>query len=89
MSVVFSFVLCMSYNVMAVIYFSTYFNKWLLLLFIYFFFFFLQLRFSTDNNNNNDIRENIAHKFSGKWIRNGFLKKETEGMLFAQLRSRH
>ena len=26
---------------------------------------------------------NIAHKFSGKWIRNGFLKKETEGMLFA------
>ena len=25
----------------------------------------------------------IAHKFSGKWIRNGFLKKETEGMLFA------
>ena len=27
---------------------------------------------------------NIAHEFSGKWIRNGFLKKETgEGMLFA------
>ena len=25
---------------------------------------------------------NVAHKFSGKWIRNGFLK-ETEGMLFA------
>ena len=25
----------------------------------------------------------IAHKFSGKWIRNGLLKKETEGMLFA------
>ena len=23
------------------------------------------------------------HKFSGKWIRNGFLKKEMEGMLFA------
>ena len=27
--------------------------------------------------------KNIAHEFSGKWIRNGFLKKETEGMLFA------
>ena len=26
---------------------------------------------------------NIVHEFSGKWIRNGFLKKETEGMLFA------
>ena len=26
---------------------------------------------------------NIAHEFSGKWIRNGFLKKETECMLFA------
>ena len=26
---------------------------------------------------------NIAHKLSGKRIRNGFLKKETEGMLFA------
>ena len=26
---------------------------------------------------------NIAHKFSGKWIRNGFLKKEAEGMLSA------
>ena len=26
---------------------------------------------------------NIAHEFSGKWIRNGFLKKEKEGMLFA------
>ena len=26
---------------------------------------------------------NIAHKFSEKWIRNGFFKKETEGMLFA------
>ena len=25
---------------------------------------------------------NIAYDFSGKWIRNGFLKKETEGMLF-------
>ena len=24
----------------------------------------------------------IAHKFSGKWIRNRFLKKETERMLF-------
>ena len=23
-----------------------------------------------------------AHKFSEKWIRNGFLKKETEGLLF-------
>ena len=22
---------------------------------------------------------NIAHEFAGKWIRNGFLKKETEG----------
>ena len=26
---------------------------------------------------------NIAHQFSGKYIKNGFLKKETEGMLFA------
>ena len=26
---------------------------------------------------------NIVHDFSGKWIRNGFLKKETEGMLFS------
>ena len=26
---------------------------------------------------------NIAQEFSGKWIRNGFLKKEIEGMLFA------
>ena len=26
---------------------------------------------------------NIAGEFSGKWIRNGFLKKETDGMLFA------
>ena len=26
---------------------------------------------------------NIAHTFSRKWIRNGFLNKETEGMLFA------
>ena len=26
---------------------------------------------------------NIAHKFSGKWIRNRFLKKEREGMLYA------
>ena len=26
---------------------------------------------------------NIAHEFSGKWIRNGFLNKETEGMLVA------
>ena len=26
---------------------------------------------------------NIAPKFSGKWIRNGFLKKEIEDMLFA------
>ena len=26
---------------------------------------------------------NIAYEFSGKWIRNGFLKKETEGLLFA------
>ena len=25
----------------------------------------------------------ITYEFSGKWIRNGFLKKETEGMLFA------
>ena len=25
---------------------------------------------------------NIAHEFSGKWMRNGFLKKETEGILF-------
>ena len=27
--------------------------------------------------------KNIAHNFSGMLIRNGFLKKETEGMLFA------
>ena len=26
---------------------------------------------------------NIGHDFSGKWIRNGFLKKETDDMLFA------
>ena len=26
---------------------------------------------------------NIIHEFSGKWIRNGFLKKETKGMLFS------
>ena len=26
---------------------------------------------------------NIQHQFSGKWIRNGFLKKETERMIFA------
>ena len=26
---------------------------------------------------------NIAHKLPGKWIRNGFLKKETDDMLFA------
>ena len=26
---------------------------------------------------------NTAHKFSGKWIRNGILKKKTEGMLFS------
>ena len=26
---------------------------------------------------------NIAHMFLGKWIRNWFLKKETDGMLFA------
>ena len=25
---------------------------------------------------------NIKHEFSGKWITNGVLKKETEGMLF-------
>ena len=25
---------------------------------------------------------NTAHEFSGKWINNEFLKKETEGMLF-------
>ena len=30
-----------------------------------------------------DKTRNIAHEISGKWIKNGFLKKETEGMLFA------
>ena len=29
------------------------------------------------------VSEQVAHKFSGKWIWNGFLKKVKEGMLFA------
>ena len=32
---------------------------------------------------------NIAHEFSGKGIRNGFLKKETQRACYLQLRSTH
>ena len=31
---------------------------------------------------------NIGHEFSGKWIKNGFLKIETEGMLFSPIKAK-